>query len=58
MPMTVSDCCGAATKVEYRPDRPFVYDDTYELLIPTQICTQCGKVIGLTPNKTPEEPAQ
>ncbi len=54
--MTVSDCCGAATKVEYRPDRPFVYDDPYELLVPMRICTQCGKVVGLSLNHTFQDP--
>lgn len=47
--MIVSNCCGAETKVEYRPDRPFVYDDHYELMIPMLVCTSCGKVVGLAP---------
>lgn len=52
--MTVSDCCGAAIKVEYRPDHPFVYDDPYVLQIPVLICTKCGRVIGLNPTATSE----
>jgi hypothetical protein len=56
--MSVSDCCGAATKVEYRPDRPFVYDDRYELLVPMVVCTKCEKVIGLSADKSPEDQEQ
>lgn len=56
--MTVSDCCGAATKVEYRPDRPFVYDDTYELLVPMFVCTKCEKTVGLNANPTSDDPGQ
>jgi Fe2+ or Zn2+ uptake regulation protein len=53
--MTVSNCCGAATKVEYRPDRPFVYDDQYDLQVPVLVCTKCGKVIGLDSNEARED---
>lgn len=42
--MALSDCCGAATKAEYRPDHPNVYDDPYDLKIPVLVCTKCGKV--------------
>jgi hypothetical protein len=56
--MTISDCCGAATKVEFRPDRPFVYDDPYELLVPILICTKCEKAVGLNSNKAPDDPGQ
>lgn len=45
--MFVSTCCGVETRVEYHPDQPFFYDDPYELLIPFQICSACGKVTGL-----------
>jgi hypothetical protein len=54
--MTVSDCCGAQTKVEYRPDRPFVYDDRYELLVPMLVCTKCEKIIGLYSDNPSEDP--
>jgi hypothetical protein len=54
--MIVSDCCGAATKVEYRPDRPFVYDDRYELLVPMLVCTKCEKIIGLHADKSADDP--
>ncbi|WP_019122851.1 hypothetical protein [Brevibacillus massiliensis] len=53
--MNVSDCCGAATKVEHRPDHPFFYDDLYDLKIPVLVCTKCGKVLGLTPDKPRED---
>lgn len=53
--MTVSDCCGAATKVVYRPERPFIYDDSYELLVPMLVCTKCEKAVGFS-NRTPEDP--
>jgi hypothetical protein len=56
--MTISECCGAATKVEYRPDRPFVYDDPYELMVPMLVCTICEKAVGLSSNSTPEDPAK
>ncbi|BCJ87264.1 hypothetical protein skT53_22490 [Effusibacillus dendaii] len=49
--MTVSDCCGAPTKVENRLDHPLVYDDPYVLWIPVVVCTKCGKVIGLNPTE-------
>lgn len=45
--MTLSDCCGAATRAEYRPDHPLVYDDLYDLQIPVLVCTNCGKAIGV-----------
>jgi hypothetical protein len=56
--MKVSDCCGAATKVEYRSDRPFVYDDLYELLVPVLICTKCEKAVGVNSNRVPEGPPE
>lgn len=57
MRMTISDCCGAATKVVYRSDHPFVYDDPYELLVPVLVCTKCGKAVELNSNKAPEDPS-
>lgn len=56
--MTVSDCCGVAIKVEYRPDHPFVYDDPYVLQIPVLICSKCGRVLGLNPTATSEDEKQ
>lgn len=53
--MTVSNCCGAVTRVEYQPDRPFIYDDPYELQVPVLICTKCGKVMGLNLNDACED---
>jgi hypothetical protein len=53
--MTVSDCCGAATKVEYQSDHPLIYDDHYELLVPVLVCTKCGKTVGLDSNRPPED---
>jgi hypothetical protein len=58
MRVNISNCCGATTKVEHRPDHPFVYDDPYELLIPVLVCTKCGKAVGLDSNTSPEDPAQ
>lgn len=43
--MTVSDCCGAPTKVEYQSDHPHVYDDQYDFKFVILRCTICGKVI-------------
>jgi hypothetical protein len=45
--MTVSHCCGAATKVVIRSDLPHVYDDAYDLQVPVLVCTQCGNVLDL-----------
>ncbi|MBO8172842.1 MAG: hypothetical protein H0Z33_13265 [Bacillaceae bacterium] len=45
--MLLSECCGAPTRVEYRTDHPFVYDDPYDLEIPIRICTCCGSIVGL-----------
>ncbi len=50
--MTLSECCGAATKLEYRSDHPHVYDDAYDLLFPMVTCSKCGKVIGLASHPT------
>lgn len=44
--MTLSDCCGAPTKVEYRSDSPYFYDDPYDLQVPVLVCTKCGKAVG------------
>jgi len=48
MSVTLSDCCGAETKVEYRSDHPF-YDDAYDLIVRVVVCMSCGKAVGLDP---------
>jgi hypothetical protein len=53
--MNVSDCCGATTKVEYRPDQPYIYDDEYNLQVPVLVCTKCAKVVGLNPIQDRED---
>ena len=45
--MTISQCCGESTKMEYRPDLPHVYDDEYDLRVPVYIYTKCGKITEL-----------
>jgi hypothetical protein len=40
----VSDCCAAALKTERQVERYHGSDDNYELVIPFQICSKCGKI--------------